>query len=192
MKAHLSNAAWGILDYGAFPLGMLAVAPVLLHHLGVAQYGVWTVAGAAISIGGVVASGFGDANIQYIATHLGRGQSLVLDRAVRSMMGINLALGIALALLCWLLAPQVAALVTAGTASLDRACVWSLRIASVLLVLRALESVCISTQRAFERYGAAVRISIFARVLALAAAAGLSCFHRGVVAIVERKSEAMS
>ena len=184
MRAHLSNAAYGILDYGAFPLGMLAVAPILLRNLGIAQYGVWTVASAAVSIGGVIASGFGDANIQYIATHLGKGQPAVLDRAVRSMMGINLTLGVALALLCWLLAPRAAAMVTAQSANLDRSCLWSLRVASVLLVLRALESVCISTQRAFERYGAAVRISIVARVLALAVAAGLSYFNRSVVVIV--------
>jgi O-antigen/teichoic acid export membrane protein len=184
MGAHLSNAAYGILDYGVFPLGMLGVAPILLRNLGVAQYGVWTVASSAVSIGGVIASGFGDANIQYIATHLGKGQAAPVDRAVRSMVGINLALGVSLALLCWLLAAPAATLVTAHSANLKQDCLWSLRIASVLLVLRAFESVCISTQRAFERYGAAVRISMLARVLALATAVCLSYLDRSVVAIV--------
>jgi O-antigen/teichoic acid export membrane protein len=184
MKTHLSNAAYGILDYGAFPIGMLVVAPVLLRHLGVAQYGVWTVAGAAVSVGGVIASGFGDANIQYVASQRGRGDAVGLARAVRSLMGINLTLGLALGLLCWLLAQRAAAQVTAQTPALREACLWSLRIACVLLVLRALESVCISTQRAFERYGAAVRISIVVRLVALASAAGLSCCHLGVAAIL--------
>jgi len=67
MKAHLSNAAYGVLDYAAHPLGMLLAAPMLLQHLGVAQYGVWVVATAVVSTGGVIASGFGDANIQYVA-----------------------------------------------------------------------------------------------------------------------------
>jgi O-antigen/teichoic acid export membrane protein len=84
MKGHLSNAAYGMLDYGAFPLGMLVVAPVLLHNVGVAQYGVWTMASAVVSIGGVVASGFGDANIQYIAMNLGTTVGQIRKEKVKS------------------------------------------------------------------------------------------------------------
>ena len=98
MRTHLSNAAYGILDYGAYPIGMLAVAPVVLHHLGAAQYGVWAVATAAVSTGGVVASGFGDANIQHVASRRGLGEQGALEPAVRSLMGINLVLGAALAI----------------------------------------------------------------------------------------------
>ena len=29
MKEHLSNAAYGVLDYAAYPIGMLLVAPVV-------------------------------------------------------------------------------------------------------------------------------------------------------------------
>jgi O-antigen/teichoic acid export membrane protein len=47
-----------------------------------------------------------------------------------------------------------------------------------------MESVCISTQRAFERYGAAVRISIVARLLSLAAAAALTYIFHSVASIV--------
>jgi O-antigen/teichoic acid export membrane protein len=45
--------------------------------------------------------------------------------------------------------------------------------------------VCISTQRAFERYGAAVRVSIVVRLMALAASAGLTfLFHSVIVMVV--------
>ena len=47
MKSHLSNAAYGVLDYAAYPIAMLVAAPVLLNRLGVAQYGLWVVAMAA-------------------------------------------------------------------------------------------------------------------------------------------------
>jgi O-antigen/teichoic acid export membrane protein len=184
MKTHLSNAAYGILDYGAYPIGMLAVAPVVLHNLGLAQYGVWTVATAAVSIGGIVASGFGDANIQHVASRRGAGDRQKVLRAVRSMMGINLVLGVALATVGWLLSPLASAHVASADATLRNSCLWSLRIASVMMAVRAVESVCISTQRAFERYGAAVRISILARVLALVAAAGIALVCRSVIAIM--------
>src|ERR1700722_15282358 len=73
MKTHLSNAMYGVLDYGAYPIGMLAVAPVGLQNLGVESFGVWTVANAVVSTGGIIASGFGEANIQHVASRRGAG-----------------------------------------------------------------------------------------------------------------------
>jgi O-antigen/teichoic acid export membrane protein len=99
-------------------------------------------------------------------------------------MGINLMLGIVFAALGWMLSPLAAARVSGSSPALLQSCLWSLRIACVMLVVRAIESVCISTQRAFERYGAAVRISIVARLLALAVVAGLTFLGHSVVAIM--------
>ncbi len=184
MRTHLSNAAYGILDYGAYPLGMLVVAPVVLRNLGAAQYGVWTVSTAAVSIGGIIASGFGDANIQHVASRRGTGDHHAVLRAARSMMGINLLLGVTFALIGWMFSPLLASRVAGTDAALQQSCLWSLRVASVMMALRAIESVCISTQRAYERYGAAVRISIVTRLLAIAAAAGLTLLWHSVPAIM--------
>ena len=43
MKKHITNAVYGVLDYASYPLGMLLVAPVILHRLGPAEYGLWMV-----------------------------------------------------------------------------------------------------------------------------------------------------
>ena len=184
MKNHIANAAWGILDYAAYPIGMLAVAPVVLRNLGTAQYGVWTLATVAVSIGGIIASGFGDANIQYVANRRGAGDPSALLRAVRCMMGINLVLGVLFSVTGWALSPLASRHAAGADLELQRSCLWSLRVASVLMAVRAVESVCISTQRAFERYGAAVRISILARLLALVAGAGLTFVSRSVVMLM--------
>jgi O-antigen/teichoic acid export membrane protein len=184
MRTHLANAAYGVLDYAAYPLGMLIVAPIVLHNMGAAQYGVWAVATAAVSMGSIVASGFGDANIQNVANQRGLGNYDALLRTVRSMVGINLVLGTAFALLAWTLVPYAARHMVLSNVALQYDCLWSLRFASILIWLRTLESVCISTQRAFERYGAAVRISICARLLSLAVAAGLTWFAQSVAAMV--------
>ena len=184
MKVHLSNAAYGVLDYTAHPIGMLLIAPVVLRNLGVAQYGIWAVATAAVSAGSIIASGFGDANIQQVATQRSVGDSGALLRVVRSTMAIHLIMGSVIALAAWMLAPYIATRVTASDFALRSACLWSLRIASLMMLVRAVESVCISTQRAFERYGSAVRISILARLLTLAVAAGLTYLNRSVVSIM--------
>ena len=179
MRAHLANAAYGVLDYAAYPAGMLLVAPVVLHHLGIAQFGIWTVATAAVNTGGIVASGFGDANIQRVASLRGSGDRPALGDAVRCTIGINLILGAVLALAGWLFAASAARHIEPSDLVQQQSCLISLRIASGLMLVRALETVCVSTQRAFERYGAAVRIGIGVRLLTLAAAAALACTGRG-------------
>jgi O-antigen/teichoic acid export membrane protein len=184
MKTYLANAAYGVLDYAAYPIGMLLVAPIILRNMGAAQYGIWAVVAAAISMGSIIASGFGDANIQHVASQRGLGRQDALLRTVRCMIGINLILGTAMALLAWVLAPFAARHLVASNGALQQDCLWSLRIASLLLWLRTMESVCISTQRAFERYGAAVRVSILTRLLSLAAAAALTYLLHSVASIV--------
>jgi O-antigen/teichoic acid export membrane protein len=185
MRAHLANAASGLLDYAAYPIGMLLVAPIVLRNMGAAPYGIWAIVTAAVSTGSIIASGFGDANIQHVSSQRGLGRHDDLLRTVRCMIGINLVLGTALALVAWTLAPLAARhIVPSMGAPLQQDCLWSLRIASLLLWLRTMESVCISTQRAFQRYGAAVRVSILARLLSLAAAATLTYVSHSVASMV--------
>src|SRR5258708_38299386 len=96
VKRHLYNAAYGVLDYVSYPLGMLLVAPIVLHKLGAAEYGLWMIATSVVSAGGIIAYGFCDANIQRVARLRGSGETGSMVHAVRSMMGINLVLGFAL------------------------------------------------------------------------------------------------
>lgn len=184
MRAHLSNAAYGVIDYVAWPAGMLIVVPIALRHLGPRQFGVWMIANAALTIGSIVASGFGDANIRSVSQARGSGNQTELGRAVRGTMGIHLVLGIVVAAIAWVLAPFATERIATGDVGLQIACLWSLRIASVLILIRAIETVCVSTQRAFERYGAAVGAPVVGRLLALASAAVLPLAGIGVVGIM--------
>ena len=185
MRAHLTNAAYGVVDYAAYPIGMLLVSPIVLHHIGIAEYGIWAVATAVVSTGGIIASGFGDANIQHVARLRDSGDKNALQNAIRCIVGINLALGIGLGLVGWLLSPAAARHIAGSDLIQQRTCLVCLRIASVLILVRALESVCVSTQRAFERYGAAARISVGVRILTLALAGLLAYTGRGTVYIME-------
>lgn len=183
MRAHLSNAAYGVIDYAAYPVAMLLAAPALLHHLGTAQYGVWIVCTAAVSTGGIIASGFGDANIQHVASQRS-GNAGAVERAVRSMMGINLALGVVMALIGLVMVPVLSQHVVPIHSSLYLPCVRALQLASLLMLVRAIESVCISTQRAFERYGRAVRVSLIVRLATVGAAVLTARAGHGVTSIM--------
>jgi O-antigen/teichoic acid export membrane protein len=183
-KKHLVNGICGVLDYGSYPFGMLLVAPIVLHKLGAAEYGVWMISTAVISAGGIIASGFCDANIQRVARLRGAGDTHSMMDAVRSMLGINLVLGVTLAIAVWIAAPYAALHITVASLTPVRECLICLRIASVLILVRAVESVSVSTQRAFEQYRDAVQVSVAVRLLTLASAALLVEYGHRIIAIL--------
>jgi len=184
MKRHLANAAYGVVDYLAFPLGMLIVAPVVLHHLGAAQYGLWTLVTSVVTIGSVAASGFGDANIQRVSRWLEQDDPIAIKRTVRNTLSIHLILGSLLAIILFAFSREAAERFTLLTPELKHQCFVSLCLAALVVLARALETVCVSTQRAFLRYASSIRISLCARVLTLVIAALLSILHASIVSIV--------
>jgi O-antigen/teichoic acid export membrane protein len=184
MRVHLSNAMYGVLDYVAQPAAMLLAAPILLHRLGVASYGVWLIAGAAVGAGSIVSSGFGDAVIQRVATLRATDDVRGMRQVVANLLSINLVLSGALAILLWAAVPFVAGRVTHFDPSLRNDCVWSLRIGALLMMLKSVESVFICAQRAFEKYGPAVRIAIATRLLTTLAAVELALRGHGVAALM--------
>jgi O-antigen/teichoic acid export membrane protein len=183
-RGALRNAAYAVVEYLSQPLGILLAAPYLLRHLGAAQFGVWVLAGAAVNSGNLLSSGFGDAAIKYVAMYRGRGDSRGIERVVRGMIAINLALSALAAAALWFAAPYIAAHVARFDLSLKAACLESLRIGCVLLVVRSVDSVFGSTLRAFERYSPAVRIATCFRFAVLAAAVVIAASGRGVVPIL--------
>ena len=184
MRKHLTNAACGVLDYVSYPLGMLLVAPIVLHRLGASEYGLWMIATALISAGGIIASGFSDASIQRVAYLRGTGDSGLIPHTVRSMLGINLVLGIALAVSAWIAAPYAAPHIAVSRQTPSIECLISLRIASVLILLRSVETVAVGTQRAFEQYRGTMQISTAVRLLTLGAAAALAWLREGTISIL--------
>ena len=179
---HFENAVYGVLDYLAYPLGMLALAPVLIHALGAAHFGIWAFVMAVANTGAILGSGFGDANIQQLAAARRNTDLIRVGNCIRVTLTIHVSLGLTLALLICATAPAMANRVAVGPSDLA-ICTTSLRIAGIAVFFRTLETVAVSTQRAFERYGEAVRISAIVRVMSLlvAAAAAIAGFSLTVI-----------
>jgi O-antigen/teichoic acid export membrane protein len=184
MRRHLTNAVYGVLDYASYPLGMLLAAPVILHKLGASEYGLWMIATAVVSAGGIIASGFCDANIQRVARLRSSGELHSVVQTVRSMMGINFVLGLTIAVGVWIAAPLAARHIAVSGLTPVRECLICIRIAGGLILVRAVESVGVSTHRAFEQYRGTVQISSAVRLLTLASAALLALFGRRTVSIL--------
>lgn len=183
-RGPLRNGLYACAEYISQPLGMLLAAPYLLRHLGAAQFGIWVLASAAVYSGNVVSSGFGDAAVKYVAMYRGRNELSGVARIVRGMISINLGLSGLLAIALWSVAPYMVSHVAHIDAELRSVCLRSFRIGSLLLAIRSLDGVFVSTLRAFERYSPAVRIAMCSRIGALVAAVVLVACGRGVVEIM--------
>jgi O-antigen/teichoic acid export membrane protein len=184
MKSHFSNAAFGIVDYAAYPLGLLILAPVILHTLGLERFGIWAMANAVLSVGAIAASGFGDANIRSTAMAVETGRRDAVLDSVRCTLGIHLIFGLIAAAVVWLVAPEIAKSVTKLHTELRGDCLLSLQITAALVWIRAVETVCVSTQRAFARYGSAIQISVAARATSLVAAGLVPLLRHAVAAVM--------
>jgi O-antigen/teichoic acid export membrane protein len=184
MRRHLTNAVYGVLDYVSYPFGMLLAAPIILHKLGASEYGLWMIATAIVSAGGIIASGFCDANIQRVARLRSSGEMRAVVQTVRSMMGINLVLGVIIAVGVWIAAPFAASHIAVSRLTPVRECLICIRIGGGLILVRAIESVGVSTHRAFEQYRGTVQISTAMRLLTLASAAVLVLLGRRTVSIL--------
>jgi O-antigen/teichoic acid export membrane protein len=183
-SVHISNATYGIADYISLPALMLCSAPFLLHHLGVEQYAIWVLASATVTSGFLLSAGFGDAALKYISTYRGNHDHAGTERIVRTLLGINLVLGITVAALLALFIPPLVAHLPNVSASLQISYQHALEIGCVLLVVKVVESVFICAQRAFERYDIAARFTIATRVVTIGAAVIIAALGRGTVAIM--------
>jgi O-antigen/teichoic acid export membrane protein len=184
VRRHITNAMYGALDYASYPLGMLIAAPIILRRLGAAEYGLWMVSTAVVSAGSIIASGFSDAGIQRTAKLRGANETGPMLDTIRTMFAINLALGFAIAVLAWLAAPYAARHIAVSPTIPERESLTCLRIASVLVLVRAAEAVSVTTQRAFQQYRGTVQISTAVRILTLSGAIVLALLGRGTQSIM--------
>jgi O-antigen/teichoic acid export membrane protein len=180
----LKNGLLGALDYTAQPVLMLLATPLLLHRLGPSQYGVWALASALVSSGSLITSGFGDAAIKYVSSYRGQEDRQNIIRVVHGMLIINLLLSTCVALVLWNGIPYVVHHVIKIEPALQQICIVSLRIGSIILIIKSIESVFVGTFRAFETYGPTVRIAIGTRIVILSAAVAVVAAGGNVVSIM--------
>lgn len=181
-RTSVRNSLYGAAEYVALPLAMLLATPLLLRHLGLAQFGIWMLASAAVTSSNLISTGFGDAALKYASMY--RSDSERFENTLRVNLTINLALGGLLALLLWCGSPYAVGSVFKINAGLRGDAVTAFRIGSLILLLRCIEGVLIGALRSHERYGPAVQISVVSRSAIVVAACFLVWQGHGIVAIM--------
>jgi O-antigen/teichoic acid export membrane protein len=178
------NAFYSIAEYVAQPLSMLVAAPYLVHKLGLSQYGIWMLVSAILGSMGILSTGFGDATVKYVSAYRGQNNPAGVERTIRATLTINALLGGLFALLIWIAAPYTVDHLFKIDPDFYSTTVLALRISAIILAIRSIESVFVSTLRAFERYGPPVKLNVFLRTVVVISAVVLAALGRGVAAIM--------
>lgn len=178
------NALYSIAEYIAQPLSMLVAAPFLVHKLGLSQYGIWMLVSAILGSMGILSTGFGDATVKYVSAYRGQNNLAGVERTIRATLTINALLGGLFGLLVWVVAPYAVDHIFKIEPMFHTATLQAIRISAVILAFRSIESVFVSTLRAFERYGPPVKLNVFLRTIVVVSAVVLAAIGRGVVAIM--------
>ncbi len=178
------NALYGMAEYVAQPLSMLAAAPFLVHRLGLDQYGIWMLVSAILGSVGILSTGFGDATVKYVSAYRGQKNHDGVERTIRATLTINMLLGGTFGSLVWVAAPYSVDYIFKIAPAFRVASIQAIRISAIILVVRSVESVFVGSLRAFERYGPPVRLNVFLRSIVVVSAVVLAAIGRGVVAIM--------
>jgi O-antigen/teichoic acid export membrane protein len=178
------NAFYSVAEYIAQPISMLLAAPFLVHKLGLQQYGIWMLVSAILGSMGILSTGFGDATVKYVSAYRGQNNLPGVQRTIRATLSINMFLGGIFGILVWLIAPFSVEHIFKIEPMFHLASIQAIRISAVILLLRSVESVFVSTLRAYERYGPPVKLNIFLRCIVVISAVVLAALGRGVVAIM--------
>ena len=178
------NAAYSTAEYIAQPLSMVLAAPYLVARLGLQQYGIWMLVSAVLGSVGILSTGFGDATVKYVSAYRGRRDFEGVERTIRATLTINIALGSLFAFVVWIASPLAVHRIFKIESQFHTVSIQALRISALVLVIRSAESVFVSTLRAFERYGPAVKLNVVLRVGVTLSAVMLAASGRGIVSIM--------
>jgi O-antigen/teichoic acid export membrane protein len=180
----MGNSIYGVAEYIAQPGAMIVAAPLLIHRLGAEQYGIWMLVSALVGGIGTLSTGFGDATVKYVSSCRGRNDTAGIEHAIRTTLTINVSLGLCFAILIYAAAPTAVHRIFTIAASFQHPAEIAIRIGAIVLAVRSVEGVFVSTLRAFERYGPPVKLNVRGRVITVLLAVILAAYGYGVVAIM--------
>ena len=150
-RSVLGNAAWNAFGT-LFNIAItFLLAPLLIHRLGVDQWGllllVWSLAGVL----GVANFGFGEATLRFVAHHHAAGNLVAVNRVVGATLTYYVSVCALIIGAMWVGAPYVAQWVKAPTAS-SQTVEWLVRLTALLFALAMLANAFRAIPMAMHRY----------------------------------------
>jgi O-antigen/teichoic acid export membrane protein len=144
----------------------VVVTPVLLHRLGVVQYGIWILVHSVAGALAVANLGLGDATVKFVSSYRARGDDTSVNAVIRSTLTVYVVLGILSGLGIYLAAPVLAADVFKIPVEAMALARDAMRLGGLTLALRFVDGVFLSALRGLQRFDLAARVAMTVKVAA--------------------------
>lgn len=180
----LSNALWSSTDYGLLLFLWFLGTPVFVIKLGIEEYGIWMLVNALMGFSWLMTFGFGDSVIRSVSKYRGREDVASVIRVVTTVTGVSIVVGSFLAILLYVLAPFLASGIFKVRPDNIELTVNALRIGSVGVLVRFVDTVFQSLIQGYERYDLAAKISIPTNLLTLGGCVIIVLAGGGVLAVL--------
>lgn len=147
------NAVWNVVGVILPSAAGLLAMPLLLHGLGVARLGVFTLALGLIGFSGIFDLGLGRALTQIVASELGGGASQrQLAGLVRKALVILFALGSLWGVILWLVTPLLVEQLFSLDGALSQEAVQGLRWIALSLPVALVSTGCVGALEGIQRF----------------------------------------
>jgi O-antigen/teichoic acid export membrane protein len=173
------NVAANLLTSGSQIVVALVAVPLILHHVGIAGYGLWTIAQTLIIYVTTAEAGVGPAVQRFAAVHWGGADVAAVRRLMWTSLGFYALLGVIASVLCLVLAGPLADALGASAELLDDA-TQMLRLTGPVIAVALISTALGNVLQALERFVAFAASACAGAVAFLALAAVLLASGHGL------------
>ena len=186
------NSFWSLISASIYPVFIVIATPVLIHYLGVEQFGIWVLVNTFLQLISSFNLGLGDSTIKAIAENLAQQQHTRIKKIVSNALSISMILVSVIALLAIGFIELIKIMKTDLAINLSDSGIITLRFAVIIFVIRFLEQLLLSILQGFNRYDISSVILVLSRVTILIVSVICSVIGLGVVQIFLYSSIALS
>ena len=177
------NSLYNGLGFAVQLLLHLVFTPLLVHRMGLENYGLWSIATSALGLMGVFEFGLGTAIAKYVAEYTANRNKEGLSAVATTGFVFNLAIGILLTLPFYFLAPKAASLFPNSTTSseqIERA----IRLVAFGFMPLLLRNGSLAVSRGLQRYEFPTIIKTIQNALTLVAALIVILFNGSIEQVI--------
>lgn len=155
----MTNAGWNAF----FTLWSICIsfllAPVLIHYLGTAQYGILLLIWSITGILGIASFGLGEATLRYVAYHYGEGDISGVNRVLGSTLSFYAVICVVISVVLFAAAPVFVTFLKIP-ASDHRLVGWLLRLSAIVFSLGVVSRAFGAIPMALQRYDVSSKVNI--------------------------------
>jgi O-antigen/teichoic acid export membrane protein len=177
------NAGWNAFST-LWSIGIsFAISPILIHKLGITQYGILLLVWSITGVLGIATCGFGEATLRYVAHYHGAGNIGGVDRVLGSTLTFYLAVSTLVLSAFFPAASLIAGLIEVPQEQQAMAS-WLLRVATITFAVTMLANAYGAIPMAVQRYDISSKITIVQNVIRSGGYIAIALVGLGVLQLV--------